>query len=121
MTRIYRALRLTKSSAFVLALFLVAVLTPLHAQTHWVGSWAASQQLVEPHNSLSADDLHRATLRQIVHLSLGGSTLRVKISNRYGRTPLRFTAVHIARPEATDSPKIVSGTDKALTFPKPRQ
>ena len=88
----------------------------LHAQTHWVDSWAASQQLVEPHNSLSADDLRDVTLRQIVHLSLGGSTLRVKISNRHGMAPLHFTSVHVARPEATDLPKIVPGTDKALKF-----
>jgi len=89
---------------------------PLHAQTRWVGSWAASQQLVEPHNSLALDDLRDATLRQIVHLSLGGATLRVKLSNRCGSAPLHFTGVHIARPESAASAKIVVGTDKALTF-----
>jgi lysophospholipase L1-like esterase len=88
----------------------------LHAETHWVGSWAASQQLVEPHNFLPADDLRDATLRQIVHLTLGGSTLRVKISNRFGMAPLHFTGVHIARPESSASAKLIAGTDKALTF-----
>src|SRR6478609_7416193 len=116
MTRIDRALRLTKFSALVLVQFLVAVLNPLHAQTRWVGSWAASQQLVEPHNSLPADDLRDATLRQIVHLSLGGSTLRVKLSNRFGAAPLHFTGVHVARAESAASAKIVVGTDKAVTF-----
>ena len=115
MTRIYRALRLAKFSTFVLMLFLVAV-SPLYAQTHWVGSWAASQQLVEPHNSLAPDDLRDATLRQVVHLSLGGSTLRVKLSNRFGSAPLRFTGVHIARAESAASARIVAGTDKAVTF-----
>jgi hypothetical protein len=42
------------------------------AQTHWVGSWATSQQLIEPANSLAPADIRDATLRQIVHLSLGG-------------------------------------------------
>ena len=88
----------------------------LNAQTHWVGSWAASQQLVEPHNSLAADDLRDGTLRQIVHLSLGGSTLRVTISNRFGTAPLHFSGVHVARPESPVSAKIFAGTDKALTF-----
>src|SRR5260221_7609317 len=41
-------------------------------EAHWVGSWATSQQLVEPGNALKADDLRDATLRQIVHLSVGG-------------------------------------------------
>jgi lysophospholipase L1-like esterase len=38
------------------------------------------------------------------------------LSNRFGTAPLHFTEVHIANSVAADSPKIVSGTDKALTF-----
>lgn len=106
----------TIKSLALACLLLTAALDSLHAQTRWVGSWAASQQLVEPHNALPADDLRATTLRQIVHLSLGGSSLRVQISNRFGSAPLHFTGVHIAQPESTTSPKIVAGTDKALTF-----
>jgi lysophospholipase L1-like esterase len=87
-----------------------------HAQTRWVASWTAAQQLVEPHNSLAAVDLRDATLRQVVHLSIGGPQLRVVISNRFGTAPLHFTAVHIARPVSTASAKIVEGTDRTLTF-----
>ena len=36
---------------------------------------AAPQQISEPQNALAPDDLHDATLRQIVHLSVGGATL----------------------------------------------
>jgi len=85
-------------------------------QTRWVGSWAASQQLVEPVNSLGAEDLHDATLRQIVHLSLGGSEIRLRLSNRFGSAPLHLTAVHIARPVCLTTSKIVPDSDKALTF-----
>ena len=62
------------------------------------------------------DDLRDATLRQIVHLSLGGRTLRVHLSNAFGTMPLHLTAVHIARPGSPSSPAIDPGTDKALTF-----
>jgi peptidoglycan/xylan/chitin deacetylase (PgdA/CDA1 family) len=86
------------------------------AQTRWVGSWATSQQLPEPNNSLSAEDVQNATLRQIVHLSIGGAELRVHLSNGFGTTPLHFTSVHIARPVSMASPKILPETDKALTF-----
>lgn len=85
-------------------------------QTRWVGSWAASQQLVEPSNSLSPEDLHDATLRQIVHSSLGGTEIRLRLSNRFGAGPLHFTAVHIARPISPGSDKIAPGTDNAVTF-----
>ncbi|MGH9735621.1 MAG: SGNH/GDSL hydrolase family protein [Candidatus Acidiferrales bacterium] len=86
------------------------------AQTHWVGTWAASQQAPEPNNALLPQDLTDCTLRQIVHLSIGGSGLRVRVSNRFGTAPLLLTAVHIAEPVSAASAKIVPGTDRALTF-----
>jgi hypothetical protein len=64
----------------------------------WVASWAASQQVPETQNSIQADDLRDATVRQIVHLSVGGTALRVHVSNEFGSFPLHFTSVHIARP-----------------------
>ena len=82
----------------------------------WVGSWAASQQLPEPQNSLPAEDLNDATLRQIVHLSVGGSTLRVHVSNAFGFLPLHLTSVHIARPLSPAAPAIDPASDKALAF-----
>ncbi len=86
------------------------------AQTVWVGSWAASQQLVEPANALDPADLRDLTLRQIVRLSLGGSEIRLRLSNRFGATPLHLTAVHVATPVSSSSDKIVPASDKALTF-----
>jgi len=86
------------------------------AQAHWVGSWATSQQVPDAEDSLPINELEDATLRQIVHMSIGGSGLRVQLSNRFGTAPLHFTAVHIARPVAANSAKIVAGTDRALTF-----
>ena len=101
---------------FAVLLFFFANAEVGQAQTHWVGSWAASQQLVEPQNSLAPDDLRDTTLRQIVHLSIVGAELRVRLSNRFGVAPLRFTSVHIARPVSPASEKIIAETDKALTF-----
>ena len=85
-------------------------------ETVWVGSWAASQQLAETRNSLGADDLGDTTLRQIVHLSVGGAELRVRLSNRFGTAPLRFTSVHLARSVPAAPGRIVVASDKALSF-----
>lgn len=82
----------------------------------WIGSWATSQQIPEPQNSLSPDKLRDTTLRQIVRLSAGGAMLRVHISNAFGTEPLHFTSVHIARPLSPASPAIDPGSNKALTF-----
>jgi hypothetical protein len=51
---------------------------------YWVGSWAASQQVPETQNLLDPELLRDATLRQIVHLSVGGNQWRVRVSNACG-------------------------------------
>jgi lysophospholipase L1-like esterase len=100
----------------VLASIRTAVIHASDSQTRWVGSWAASEQLVEPNNALSPEDVHDATLRQIVHLSMGGDRVRLHLSNRFGATPLSMTSVHIAQSVSPDSSKIVLATEKVLTF-----
>jgi lysophospholipase L1-like esterase len=100
---------------FLLLLIIVAVQSAA-AQSAWVGSWAASQQIPEPQNALIADDLRDATLRQIVHLSAGGTALRVHLSNAFGAAPLHITSVHIAKPLSPSAAKIDPASDKPLTF-----
>jgi lysophospholipase L1-like esterase len=82
----------------------------------WIASWGTSQQIPEPQNALPVEDLRDATVRQIFHLSAGGTAVRVHVSNAFGTAPLHFTAVHIARAVSTVSPAIDPATDKALTF-----
>ncbi|HEY0306765.1 MAG TPA: SGNH/GDSL hydrolase family protein [Acidobacteriaceae bacterium] len=82
----------------------------------WVASWGASQQIPEPQNAMTADDLRDATVRQIFHLSVGGTQLRVHLSNAFGTEALHFTSVHIARPVSPASSAIDPTTDRRLTF-----
>ena len=105
-----------KSSLVVLALLAGVAALGQAKDAAWVGTWAAPQQTPEPQNALAIDDMRDMTMRQIVHLSLGGRTLRVHISNAFGTEPLRFTSVHIARPLSPSGPQIDSGSDRALAF-----
>jgi lysophospholipase L1-like esterase len=82
----------------------------------WVGSWASSQQIPEPVNALAPDDLRDATLRQIVHLTMGGNELRIRLSNAFGTAPLHVASVHIARPLSRSTGSVDVSTDKAITF-----
>jgi lysophospholipase L1-like esterase len=93
----------------------LALATHLQAQT-WTGTWAASQQIPEKSNALPAPDLLDATLRETVHVSTAGSTLRVHLSNAFGTHPLHLTSVHIARPKASGSSAIDPTTDRTLLF-----
>jgi lysophospholipase L1-like esterase len=83
---------------------------------HWTGSWSASQQIPEPANVLPEAALHDTTLRQIVHLSIGGRTLRVHLSNAFGTTALHLTAVHVGLPVSAGGSRIQPGSDKPLRF-----
>ena len=83
---------------------------------HWVASWGAAQMPAEGQNVLPSEPRRNATLRQIVRLSLGGSSMRVRVSNAFGTQPLHVLAVHVARATASDSGRIEGGSDRALTF-----
>jgi len=111
------ALKIRLLSAILAAL--VSIATHSHAQTKpqlWVATWGSSQQIPEAQNMLAPDDMRDATLRQIVHISVGGAALRVHFSNAFGMDALHITSAHIARPISPSSPAIDPATDRPLTF-----
>jgi lysophospholipase L1-like esterase len=57
-----------------------------------------------------------ATLRQIVHLSIGGGPVRVRFSNLFGTKPLAIGAARVARAAAPASAATVPGSDRPLFF-----
>src|SRR5262249_42691168 len=81
---------------------------------HWVGTWATSPMLGDVSNAPPSPGFDDATLRQIVHVSIGGKQLRVRLSNAFGTTPLTISATHVAI--ASTNGSIRPGSDKALTF-----
>jgi lysophospholipase L1-like esterase len=85
-------------------------------QSNWVSSWVSAQQVPEPRNALPPEDLENATLRQVIRPSLGGSRLRLRVSNVYGTTPLTLTDIHIARAVRPDSPEIDLKSSSPVTF-----
>jgi lysophospholipase L1-like esterase len=105
---------------FAFALAALALCGPAAANASgggaWVGSWASAQQVPEPQNSLAADALADATLRQHVRLSLGGRRLRVRISNLFGTAPLAVDAATIARAADAAGAALVPGSVRVLRF-----
>jgi lysophospholipase L1-like esterase len=78
----------------------------------WVPAWTASPQPLDP---TSIPDLKNRTLRMIVHTTVGGSQVRVRISNTFGTQPLLIGDAHVAVPSSSPT-AIVPGSDQALTF-----
>ena len=95
------------------ALLLFATL-PVHvhaANRQWVGTWAASPMLA----SMGAARGHfDATFREIVHISNGGSQVRVRFTNEFGIDGLTIGNAHVA--VSAGGSAIQAGSDHALTF-----
>lgn len=86
------------------------------ARDHWVVTWAASPAPQLPPAEMRAAKLEfdNQTLRQIVHVTLGGSSVRVRLSNAYGKQKAEIAAAKIAlRGEGSS---ITAGSSRALTF-----
>jgi lysophospholipase L1-like esterase len=79
----------------------------------WIGTWGAS-----PQRNIKGrtQTFHNQTLRLIVHISAGGRTVRVKLSNIFGDQQLAIGSAHIAR--RTGGANIDSSSDRVLNFGK---
>jgi lysophospholipase L1-like esterase len=111
----------TRARSLIVSLTLVLCVPSLLAKPEakkWVGTWA-SAPLLDAH-AKNAEELlapgtqSGATLREVVHVSIGGETVRVRFSNLYGTSPLVIGAVEIA--QTLKGVAIVPGTNKAVTF-----
>jgi lysophospholipase L1-like esterase len=87
----------------------------------WVDAWAVSYLPTSVNGALQAvPTFHNQTLRLNMFIKLGGTALRVKLTNRFSRQPLVIGGAHVAVRRAADSaspgPDIVPETDRVLTF-----
>ena len=89
-------------------LLAAALASPLYAQpvqNHWVSTWTASPVGRDPANKIGAQD---TTLREIIHITLGGTALRIRLSNEMGTDPLRIQQVHLALSAGASTIKLPS-------------
>ena len=85
---------------------------PADAQVaNWIGSWTASPQAPRGVIPTSFSD---RTIRQIVHLSVGGHKVRLRLSNEFGQRPLLIGAASVAL--AGDGAGVAAGSMRAVTF-----
>jgi lysophospholipase L1-like esterase len=76
----------------------------------WTGAWATSPQ--REAGPTFADQ----TLRLLVHPTLGGSPLRIRLANTFGEADVTFSAVSVARAVVAGAPDLVAGTSRRVTF-----
>jgi lysophospholipase L1-like esterase len=80
---------------------------------HWVTTWSTA--MLAPNTIVfgTSPSFENQTLRQIVHTSVGGNRVRVRLST-FGAGGLRVGAAHVGLRAAHAA--IVPGTDRTLTF-----
>src|SRR5215510_13683551 len=81
----------------------------MNHNTHWVGTWATS-----PAPSEAGVGFNNHTLRMNQRVSIGGDTLRVRVSNAYGHGNLVIGAAYVGIRDR--GPAIVPGSECQLTF-----
>src|SRR5688500_6263563 len=127
---------------FVALLLIVALQAGGHSQTTrpelWVSTWGTAligRPAPAPAPSTSGSPspppaqaaqqrapvhIKNQTIRQIVHTSVGGSRLRVVLSNAWGTAPIVIGAAHVALrggdPRSSPSPRVRSPSAAARPF-----
>lgn len=109
-----KLIRSIRIPTLVFAFFILVCCARSQTKEIWVGTWATAPQLVEPHNMPPDPGLNNNTLRQIVRVSVGGSCIRVKLSNEFSTNPVTIKKVQIA--VSTGRSSIDTSTIKYLTF-----
>ena len=80
---------------------------------HWVGTWSTTLHAPELLPGFTNPGFNNQTLRQVVHISIGGQRMRLRLST-FGASALPVDAAHIAL--SAGGSNIVAGSDRALTF-----
>src|SRR5439155_13087982 len=96
--------------AIAIATLGVLATIPAIAQS-WISTWTASPQ---PPRGVMPTSFSNQTVRQIVRVSIGGSKVRIRLSNEFGTKPVMIEAASIGLTSGTAD--IVSGSLRQLTF-----
>ena len=132
MTRRTAATRVRVVLSALVVTFTALTASTAAAQGRWVGTWAAGPLALDPPpadqqaeaaaapNAATPTRVRQQTVRQIVRTSIGGSRVRVVVTNRFGTEPLEVRAAHVARRQsgsmiATGGPLMFDG-EAAITI-----
>ena len=77
------------------------------ATAHEVGSWGASADR-------TTASLNEQTVRNIVHTSIGGAGLRIRLSNAFGSQPVAFGRAYVGVQQSGAA--VVPGSNRQVTF-----
>lgn len=84
---------------------------PAPAPAPWVATWGAA-----PQSTTDAADCNPCTIRQVVHTTIGGGTVRLVMSNVLGAGALTIASTNLSLPSPDDAAASLPGTRTQVTF-----
>lgn len=97
----------------VLALLLACPSSLMAQEKDWTGTWATAVEYTGK-GDMPARSLSNRSVREIIHVSIGGELLRFQLSNVFGNDDVEIKSVFIA--DAKDSCDIDVKSARYLTF-----
>ena len=83
---------------------------------HWIATWTTAPMAADAGSAIPDATIRDATVRQFLRISVGGTGLRLRVTNRFGTAPLRIDRVRIALGDPGESGAILVATDRPVTF-----
>jgi lysophospholipase L1-like esterase len=102
----------------LLSALLVCLATAVYGESGWTGTWATAPEFTGRGDMPQHCSLTGNTVRETVHVSIGGQVLRLWLSNEFSKETTEIESVYIA--DVADSTGIVKKTARYLSFDKKR-
>jgi lysophospholipase L1-like esterase len=81
------------------------------SSTQWLGTWEGAPSGVD-----TGFQCQNCTIRNVVHTSIGGQEVRIRVSNVFGTAPLQVAQATVALPATPGSADVAPGTLREVTF-----
>jgi len=77
-------------------MYILPVVSVAATPGNWVATWGSSQLRADGADNLPKQPFSGTTLRQVVRISIGGTKLRLRLSNAFGDGPLVLRSVYVS-------------------------
>jgi lysophospholipase L1-like esterase len=114
--------RRVRATIFALAITLpCAMAAEPRPNENWIATWTTAnsdstnpviQQIIKTNRDVTEFDSQ--TIREIVRTTVGGSAIRIRLTNTFGQTPVTFGAASVAIQK--DGAALLPGSNHAVTF-----
>jgi lysophospholipase L1-like esterase len=102
------------SGAMLAGLLLLSSHTAVCQRANWIATWTASPEAADPDPDDALLNLNDQTIRERARISVGGSHVRIVVSNEYGNAPLFLGRVSVGI--ARSKTEVVAGSLRGVTF-----